>query len=95
MEIKSRIAIGFLALVVSCSPVLAQGQQGQTPPPPQQGQQGPSNGQGGDVATCGREGQWAREDKVVRWVPADQADRWAGRASAADQWAVEVLAEEE
>jgi periplasmic protein CpxP/Spy len=51
MEIKSRIAAGILALAVSCSGAIAQGQggQGQNPPPPsEQGQmQGPPGGPGG------------------------------------------------
>jgi Spy/CpxP family protein refolding chaperone len=54
MEIKSRIAVGILALAVSCSGAIAQGQaqgqggQGQNPPPGQQGQmQGPPGGPGG------------------------------------------------
>lgn len=54
MEIKSRIAVGILALAVSCSGAIAQGQaqgqggQGQNPPSGQQGQmQGPPGGPGG------------------------------------------------
>lgn len=51
MEIKSRVAVGILALAMSCSGVIAQGQgqgQAQNPPPAQQGQmQGPPNGSGG------------------------------------------------
>lgn len=54
MEIKSRIAVGILALAVSCSGAIAQGQAqgqggpGQNPPPRQQGQmQGPPGGPGG------------------------------------------------
>ncbi len=72
MDIKSRIALGILALAVSCAPALAQGQQ-QAPPPPPQGQApAPGNGgfmrprgpmgPGGPNGPAGQSGQMSRRD---------------------------------
>lgn len=77
MDIKSRIALGVLAMAVSCAPVLAQGQQ-QNPPPSQQGQ-APAPGNRGFMRQRGQMGPGGTNGPVGQRGQTDQRGFAGGR----------------